>query len=823
LNYLLFKLLNIPTDHPGRIVRAGIGLHGETSLGWLIVLAVLLAAGVFYLYRHGTQDVSRPRRLLMATLRALFLALVLGLFAGPILTLTYADAVRQTLVLLLDTSDSMSLKDLRVEPADKARAALAGGLIDPARGLAQHVASLPPALERPARSAVLMAALQNPKLALLQRLGADYNLVPLAFDRELRPLIIEGPGATTNPAAQTPAPQSAGTPGWVAHLADRAPGTATATALGDAIRDTIFHQRGQLLAGIMLATDGGGNFGSNPLDAARLAKAENVPLYIYGVGISNPRDIIVSNIFVQQVAFVRDEVPLTVHVRSQGLKGQSGQLILKLGGQKMDEKTIPLGDNEEVEVPLKFTPDKIGDFDLTASIEPRPDEVSAANNTATRHIRVVDGRIKVLQIEQQPRFEFKFLQVQLLRDRRVEYSCLLLDGDPAIAQGAGTPYLAQFPATLDELARYDLVIYGDVDPHSLPDHALANLNQFVARFGGSLIVMAGHRFTPAAYHRTPLEEMLPVEFGVPEATGIFNTPNDHPLHLELTDKGKESPILRLAEKREENLARWAKAPPLYWDFRVLRPKSLAEVLMVDADVTKSSRVGKMPVLAIQGYGVGQVLWIGTDELWRFRKNDFADAYLTFWGQTIQRLSLAHMLGASKRTQLHANNEEYATGDRIAIQARLYNGQLAPLTQPTVNGFFSRKGGASETPRSVVLRQLPSQEGLYRAEFVAPEPGAYRFHVATDPETFLDFTVVEPHLEQSQTALNESALRSLAATSGGAFLREEDLYKLPEQIQHTLQPVYSTADAELAFSPLYFLVLVALITTEWILRKLVQLR
>ncbi len=42
-------------------------------------------------------------------------------------------------------------------------------------------------------------------------------------------------------------------------------------------------------------------------------------------------------------------------------------------------------------------------------------------------------------------------------------------------------------------------------------------------------------------------------------------------------------------------------------------------------------------------------------------------------------------------------------------------------------------------------------------------------------------MTEPKFELGETAMNEALLRDLAATTGGAFFREEDLHKLPDTI------------------------------------------
>jgi len=92
--------------------------------------------------------------------------------------------------------------------------------------------------------------------------------------------------------------------------------------------------------------------------AAKAAKQEGVPIYTYGVGISSPKDIVVADIFTpSDVVFAKDEVPISVRVKGQNLKGESAQLILTLGGEKVDAKTVQFTqDQDEQVISMKLTP-----------------------------------------------------------------------------------------------------------------------------------------------------------------------------------------------------------------------------------------------------------------------------------------------------------------------------------------------------------------------------------------------------------------------------------------------------------------------------------
>ena len=120
---------------------------------------------------------------------------------------------------------------------------------------------------------------------------------------------------------------------------------------------------------------------------------------------------------------------------------------------------------------------------------------------------------------------------------------------------------------------------------------------------------------------------------------------DKPIKLELTQRGRDDPMLRLAADARQNTEKWKQLPAIFWEYHVGAAKSAAEVLLVDPDPAKATRFGKMPVVALQGYGAGEVLWVGTDNTWRWRKNKGDEFYLTLWSQMIQRLAQTHLLGA----------------------------------------------------------------------------------------------------------------------------------------------------------------------------------
>jgi hypothetical protein len=817
---LVLRLFGLKTTGAGKITDTAVNFHGVNP-AWVFIAAVLLSVLVFWMYRRAAEHLSMVRKLTLATLRGLFLLLILGLLLRPVLTIAFEQTVRRTLLVLIDSSASMGeLKDKRSDsPDDLKRVAIAKGVIDPDGGLKQNLPANTTALAEVARLDVVKSALKNEKLELLNKLARDYDIGVFTFDKALA----EQPNAgyqrkidENNPAG-TDAGEGKVNTAWV----DKLEGKGQLSAVGDALREVISRKRGQPLAGILLISDGASNSGVQPLDAATLAGKDHVPIYSYGVGITSPRDIVVSSIFASEVAFAKDELPVSVRVQSTGMAGQTAKVVVELGEERAEKEITFAGDGEQV-VTVGITPKKPGDFQLKASVPPREDEVSKKNNDDAQKIRVIDGKIKVLFVEQYPRWEFQYAQAVLLRDRRVDANFVLLEGDANITRGANTPYLPEFPTRKEDFFKYDLVIIGDVDPKTFNGQQMEMISEFVSKFGGAMVMVAGKRYAPNAYRKTPIEKMLPVELETVDLSGGLNLSANRPVKLELTPAGRTNPMLKLADDPAMSANKWAGLPPVYWIAKVARAKPAAEVLVVDPDPSKSSRYGKMPVMAMQQYGLGQVMFVGTDNLWRWRRNAGDIYHAMLWGQLTQRMALPHLLGSSKRTQLMADQKKYTTGQRVTIYARLYTESFEPMTEAAVKGHFDQKGG-SGTLREVLLRPIPGQPGMYRGELIAPAPGAFEFAVDHDKSTLLDFEVEDPKQELTETAMNKQLLEQMAAVSGGAFVREEDLYQLPEKMKGKMERMRSKLEVEIWSSPIYFILMIGLVSSEWILRKASQLK
>jgi von Willebrand factor type A domain len=792
--------------------------HDGLSPGWAFLIFLALGGACVWAYFRFAPELPNRWRYGLAALRAVAIAVFLMLLVKPVLHLTINEPVRQSLLVLLDNSQSMLLVDHRTTADDLKRAALASGLIDPAKGLNQDLpAGVTPEQLDIGRWELLEKLAANPKLNLWSRLQKKSDLVFYRFGRDASP-------AGTLPQEDA---NTGTSPAEAAHFFHTLPPEQPATAIGESLREVLEQNRGQAIGGVLLITDGANNGGLPPAEAARVAREENIPLFIYGVGVTKPIDLSLHELAAPRLAFAKEQVDVKVRLRTQGLSQKTVTAVLKANGKPVDEQKVVLTEDGDSEVTFHFVPEAVGELPLQASVPTLPEEIAKDNNSVEGKLRVMDSKIHVLYIEQEPRWDFRYLLAFLQRDRRLDVHCVLINGEPGLDKIPDSPFLADLPKDREGIFRYEILILGDVNPADLGETRMQLIREWVEQANGGMIFLAGPKFDPSAYERTPLEALLPI---VPDTSVTAEQRSGRakePFKLTLTPTGEMSSYLRVADDPAENLAQWAAFSGVRWTASVAKAKPGAEVLLADGRQERAGTDGPMPVIAIQGYGSGECVFIGTDETYRWRSRTGEKHYAKIWGSIMQSLSLGRLEGASLRTQLKAERPRYFVGDKVVLSGKIFNEKFGLLTAGTLQGKLSIRSPGNSAPTGDRVMPLDvsavDQPGTYRAEFTANTPGDYAYSTLQDPDAVVKFEVVEPKLEQMETALDEHTLKSMADIARGHFLREEDIDRLPSLVaeQTATVPVFKKFD--LFHSPWWMILLFIVLFSEWLLRRLMQLK
>jgi uncharacterized membrane protein len=251
--------------------------------------------------------------------------------------------------------------------------------------------------------------------------------------------------------------------------------------------------------------------------------------------------------------------------------------------------------------------------------------------------------VRVLYIEDEPRWEYRYLKNGLLRaSPSVELQAYLFDATLDFPQESSPnlPSLKGLPRTREALFRYDVILIGDVPPERLGFNEakqrewLDLLVEFVEAGGGAGF-MFGPRAMPESYRKTPLENLLPAVLHreaskmQPEAREGFRPQLANPEH--------PHEIVRIHYYPDGNAFLWREGlEPVMAHYPVLKAKDEAEILLVHPK--ERNNHGPRVIAAAARYGRGRTFFIATDETWRWRR-PYGEKYQDrFWINVVRHLA-----------------------------------------------------------------------------------------------------------------------------------------------------------------------------------------
>tara|TARA_R110002072_G_scaffold287242_2_gene452720 strand:- start:65655 stop:68072 length:2418 start_codon:yes stop_codon:yes gene_type:complete len=768
---------------------------------WSVLLAaVSLLLYVWWIYRRDASSASRINRFGLVALRLAVIGIVLVVLSE--ITLVVDRTGLPFIAVLLDDSSSMGLEDQYSSPSDKSAA--------------KSFASVS-GVGRASRLAIGQGILTGNDGEFLQELQKRHQLRVYRFS--------ETATAIGNVDAQS-GNRIEGLIEAIRNLEPSGSETRPATALRKVLNDF----RGTLPTAIVILSDGISSVG----DVERLSKASGmaaqrlVPLYTVGIGSAEAmHDLNLYDTLVDEVAFVGDPITFTAKLKAFGFKGKSVELVLREKSSRSplaSKQVIAADDGQTLPVEITWIPEEAGDYEFVLEVTPKSTEIDRTNNAEIRQVSVREGRIRVLLIDSAPRWEFRELKVLLERERTIELHTVLQDADLQYADQDATarPLRGRFPVSRDQLFAYDTVIFGDVNLQYLSPSVLENLSDFVGEAGGGLIMIAGSQFNPVAYDGTSLETLLPIELDgvkVPPAGEPIVTPFQPQLTLE---GQKSTPIFRLNEDEKVSREIWNGMPGFYW--LVEAPTIKPGAVVFAEHPTRLGAERRLPVILMQRFGAGKVIFHATDETWSWRRRVGDLYYGRYWVQAIRYLSRSRLLGQSKSAELKSDRLVYNRGDKVTLRVRFFNETEIPTGDDPVEVVVERRGADTQ---KVTLSKVPQAPNAFEGQLRRPAEGAYHAWIArpdfSESPPSADFRVEAPDRELRIRGLDKVELSGAARKTGGKYYSLAAASSLPGDIPRGRPvPIQSEEPIRLWARWEVLLLFALLLTAEWLLRKRLRL-
>jgi len=748
--------------YPSTVFRKGQFVLLGKWPGWLLVVVIVTAAvGLALLIRwklrNATAEVRNWRAWVIWGIQSAFVALVLFLLWQPAILVAELSSQQNIIAVVVDDSRSMGIADSEGKAREAAAvAALEGGVL---------------------------AGLRQRFQTRLYRLGRE--LTPSSEPREIAPV-------------------------------------EPATRIGDNLKRLATETSDLPVGAIVLLSDGGQNSAGGgsgiSRDVLQALRNRRLPVHTVGFGKEErAHDVEIEDVSIAASAIAESRISATVTLTQRGYAGKKAKLTVRDGAKEIGEREITLAaDGRSQAEPVFFPAGAAGAKSLTFSMQTLPGEENLANNAMTRPILVSDAKRRILYVEGEPRWEYKFIRRAEAEDPTVQLVSMLRTSENKIyRQGINdaSELASGFPVRPEDLFGYTGIIIGSVDADYFTPLQQELLREYVDRRGGGILFLGGRfSLSDGGWGASSLNDLLPTI--LPQGKNNFHR---NTATVELTAQGLNSPITQLLDDPAKNAQRWKKLAYLADYEDAGAPKPGATVL---ADLHAGRR--KLPLLITQSYGHGRTAILATGGTWRWQMSEALGdpSHDLFWQQ------LLRWLVAESPGPVVASMPERLLMDegRVALKAQVRDKQFQQTTNAHVTAHII---GPQETNAFIDLTPSGSMPGFYEAEWTAEKAGNYLAEVTAEPaggqpqelgRDVVTFQREDGVAENFHTEQNRRLLEQLAFDTGGRYWTPSELKNLPGDVSYSEAGISVRNTKELWDMPMVFLLLLALPTTEWFLRR-----
>ncbi|MGA3295524.1 MAG: glutamine amidotransferase [Candidatus Acidiferrales bacterium] len=601
----------------------------------------------------------------------------------------------------------------------------------------------------------------------------------------------------------------------VSSLQDIAAPAAPATHIGDSLKQLAADTNDLPIGAIVLLSDGSDNAGGIDLETISALRNRHIPIHAVGFGQETiSPDVEIDDAILPPRALADSRLSATVSFHQRGYAGQKGTLTVRDGDNVLASRDITFAADGKIQTEnLLFNAGTAGAKSLEFAINPMPGERNSLNNSVTRLVNVDSDKRRILYIEGEPRWEYKFIRRAEDDDQIVQIVSMLRTTENKIyRQGISDPKeLADgFPTRAEDLFGYQGIIIGSVEAGYFTPTQQDLIREFVDRRGGGLLWLGGRSsLADGVWGGSSLVDLLPVV--LPDKKNTFHRAL---ATAELTPTGADSIICRLVDDPLANVQRWKKLPYLMDYQEAGIPKPGAAVL---AEMTAGGR--KLPMLITENYGRGRTAVLATSGTWRWQMSmPLGDtSHDMFWQQLLRWL----VSDTPGRVVASTPNQTLFDDGHIRLFADVRDVDYVPSPDARVEAHIIGPDGITDM---VDMTPVPDTPDSFQADWTAEKAGSYVAEVTAQKgneqlgHDVLSFRRMDGVAENFHTEQNRDLLERLSAQTGGRYWRPEELSKLADQIPYSEGGITMRETKELWDLPVVFLTIILLRSAEWLLRR-----
>ena len=814
------------------------------SLFFGAILGAVSLEAVSAFYAHEGARVSPRTAKTLVACRMAAVSVVLLVLMQPVVITDRDREVRQRVVVLIDDSKSMRFNDRQLTEGERADLCQALGL-----------KTLPEAgMTRAQMIRQLLA--KGGDRSFLAEVKKKFQLDIFRFGNGLRrkgKLDEEDPDDT--PSEKT---------------------FRSVTDLTGALEQVLKTVPAEEITSILLFTDGRHNGEAGVESIARRLGDYGVQVNTVLVGGSvKPFDIAIAEVNAKESVFLGDRIRFSVSVKASAANGKKAKLVFKdaKGGTLDEQEFTAEGAQWAKEFRFADTPKDQGVYRYSFEIRPLPGELFEDNNRQEFEVAVSDDRTNVLLVDSRPRWEYRYLRNLFYgRDKSVHLQDWLVHPDTIAGEepklrefaSASRPFgdseCGGWPVQENDWRQFDVVIIGDIEEGVFTEEAIRQLKYNVEERGTLLVFISGSEYLPMGWRNPVLRELMPVEVtpdgeshrGAPEEAFVF----------QLTAAGRGHPVMSQSSSSAENEDLWQNLPDFHWRLPIDGVKPGAEVLAyakprgkdgslaaaaaqaesIAADIEEDPEAAlrrleemrteqnRNALIVSRMVGKGRVLMLTTDSMWRLRSKDGDQMHHRFWGQVMRWGAGEKLRNGNHYVRLGTDQLRYGAGEPVKAYARFldekHNGIDGLEPRFVVYAEGATKGRAYEGVKR------PDSNGFYECELPGfAKPGEYRL-VLECPEakkkldrrmpalletSFVVVTTKRP-AEDVDITSTRGVVERVASATGGRVMTPTEYLALDADLGGGSKTLSDRVEYQLWSMPPLFVLVILLLTGEWILRK-----
>ena len=531
---------------------------------------------------------------------------------------------------------------------------------------------------------------------------------------------------------------------------------------------------------IVLASDGIYNSGMQPSNVVN----ETMPaIYTIAMGDTSLRvDAAIKHVKYNKIAYLGNKFPIEVSISAMQLNGKHKTLSISKDGKKIDSKKIEYNGNDfATTIQLVLDADAKGLQQYTIALEVSDNEISTINNSRTIAIDVIDNKQKIAIIANSPHPDIATIKRYIDDNENYEVHSFLAK---------------DFKETPN---KYNLIIM-----HQLPSDNLQsnNIASEIMKAKVPVLFIVGQQ--------TNLAKLNNLKAGLQIYSKINKTDESQPLF------NNNFTLFTFSDDVYKKIEQF---PPLSTPFGEYKTATNAQNLF-------TSKVGSVasgnPMICFVQMQEARYGFITGEGIWKwaltdYQQNNSHNNFNTLIDKTVMYLSLR----INKDKLRITTQNTYHDTEPIIFEGELYNDNFEPINTPEVKLTLASPDGIQ---KEYLFNQTNNNYHLNIGSMAA---GKYTYTATTTYnnktlETSGTFVVEATMLEDINLVADHSLLNTIAFKTGGQLLYPHQITQLPELLKQRddIKTIMYTEErySEVLNMPIAFILIILLLSIEWMLRK-----